>query len=276
MPTNRSSQSTGPSAPTSSTSNDQTRQQRSSGSATRPSRTSLAAAAAPTSLWWSHQTIHFSVNVWVFVVAVLGVFPLVPTSLSNGGYKLALIGTACSSLYSLYSLYGKPREWNLQALQVWFQSVIATKDFIYFVYCLPFITTQLTLKSALLPVLCRSLEHIAKFLRCNFSHSSLYRKYMEEFCVSVESNTATLGILSSQAEIGIGFLLIISLVSCQRNIIQTFIYWQLLKLMYHVPVTGGYHRSVWATIRRTVVPFVHRYVPFLDMPISAVQSWWLR
>ena len=39
------------------------------------------------------------------------------------------------------------------------------------------------------------------------------RKYLEEPCVWVESNTTTLSILSSHAEIGLGFLLIISLFS---------------------------------------------------------------
>lgn len=39
------------------------------------------------------------------------------------------------------------------------------------------------------------------------------RKYLEELCVWVESNTTTLSILSSHAEVGLGFLLIISLFS---------------------------------------------------------------
>lgn len=93
---------------------------------------------------------------------------------------------------------------------------------------------------------------------------ALNRKYLEELCVWVESNTTTLSILSSQTEIGLGFLLLISLFSSvseslsflmhrnlfiallcydfvhfstrlliwcylcrwQRNIIQTFMYWQ--------------------------------------------------
>ncbi|KAK4259931.1 hypothetical protein QN277_006209 [Acacia crassicarpa] len=45
---------------------------------------------------------------------------------------------------------------------------------------------------ALIPILCQALEHIAKFLRRNFSQSTLYRKYMEEACVWVESNTTPL------------------------------------------------------------------------------------
>jgi hypothetical protein len=270
-----SSQSARPAPSASSTPNSQARQ-RNSGSTSRTSGSSTTAAPTPTSLRWDRQTIHFSVNAWVFVVAVLAIIPLVPKNLSNRAYRLSFMGTACSSLYSLYSLYGKPRAWNLQALQVWFQSVMATKDFIYFIYCLTFVTSHLHLKFALIPVLCWALEQVAKFLRRNFSRSSLYRKYLEEPCVWVESNTTTLSILSAQAEIGLGFLLVLALFSWQRNIIQTFMYWQLLKLMYHAPVTASYHQSVWAKIGRIVNPLVQRYAPFLNTPLSAVQRWWFR
>ncbi|KAK5839212.1 hypothetical protein PVK06_007986 [Gossypium arboreum] len=110
----------------------------------------------------------------VFIVAVLAIFPLVPKSLSNRAYRLSFMGTACSSVYSLYALYRRPRAWTLQVVQVYFQLVIATKDFIYFIYCLTFVTSHICLKFALIPILCRSLERIAKFLRHNFSHSTLY------------------------------------------------------------------------------------------------------
>lgn len=243
---------------------------------TRTSGTSATAGSNATSVRWDRQTIQFSVNAWVFVVGLLAIFPLVPRHLSSRAYRLSFMGTACSSLYSLYSIYGRPRAWNLQALQEYFQSVIAAKDFIYFIYCLNFVTSQLCLKFALIPILCRAIEHVAKFLRRNFSRSSLYRKYLEDACVWVESNATTLGILSSHAEIGLGFLLIISLLSWQRNIIQTFMYWQLLKLMYHAPVTAGNHQSVWANIGRTVNPLVDRHAPFLRTPISGIQRWWFR
>lgn len=281
MTSSGSSQSTKPSSSSSAssgTSNDQTRPRNTGSTTTRAAGTSATAGpnANPTSVRWDRQTVQFSVNAWVFVVAVLAIFPLVPRNLSNRAYRLSFMGTACSSLYSLYTLYGRPQAWNLQAVQAYFQSIIATKDFIYFIYCLTFVTSHLCLKFALIPILCRSLEHVAKFLRRNFSRSTLYRKYLEDPCVWVESNTTTLSILSSHAEIGLGFLLIISLFSWQRNIIQTFMYWQLLKLMYHAPVTAGYHQSVWAKIGRTVNPLIHQYCPFLNTPISAAQRWWLR
>ncbi|KAJ4707153.1 transmembrane protein 33-like [Melia azedarach] len=275
MSTSSSSQPTQASASSTSstTTNDRAHN---SGSTTRSSGRSGSAGSNATSVRWDRQTIQFSVNAWVFVVGMLAIFPLVPKNLSNRAYRLSFMGTACSSLYSLYSLYGRPRAWNMPALQVYFQSVIATKDFIYFIYCLTFVTSHLCLKFALIPILCRSVEYVAKFLRRNFNRSSLYRKYLEDACVWVESNSTTLSILSSHAEIGLGFLLILSLLSWQRNIIQTFMYWQLLKLMHHAPVTAGYHQSVWAKIGRMVNPLIHRYAPFLNTPITAIQRWWLR
>ncbi|XP_072061606.1 uncharacterized protein [Arachis hypogaea] len=242
----------------------------------RNSGTSTTAGSSPTSLQWDRQMILFSVNAWVFVVAVVAAIPLVPTYLSHRAYRLSFMGTTCSALFSLYSQHGKPRAWNMQALQVYFQSIIASKNFIYFLYSLTFVTSQLCLKFALIPIICWAFEHVAKFLRRNFSRSTLYRKYLEEPCVWVESNSTTLNILTSHVEIGLGFLLIFSLFSSQRNVIQTFMYWQLLKLMYHVPVTAAYHQSVWAQIGRSINPYIHRYAPFLKTPISAAQRWWLR
>ncbi|KAG5399260.1 hypothetical protein IGI04_021074 [Brassica rapa subsp. trilocularis] len=259
-----SSQSARPSASTNA--NEQARS-RNSGSV--PRTTGPSATSGVSSGRWDQQTIQFSVNAWVFVIAVLAVLPLVPKNLSNRAYRLSFMGTACSSLYSLYSLYGRPSAWNMQGMQVYFQSIMGAKDFIYFIYCLTFVTSHLCLKFALIPILCRALEQLAKFLRRNFARSTIYRKYLEDPCVWVESNTTTLNILSSQAEIAIGFLLIISLLSWQRNIIQTFMYWQLLKLMYQAPVTAGYHQSTWSRIGRTVNPIIQRYAPFLNTPVTA-------
>lgn len=275
QPARQTSSSSSTSAPTS----DQARP-RSSGTNTRTSGSGTSTTPSPgpttTAVRWDKQTIQFSVNAWVFVLAFLSIFPIIPANLSNRAYRLSLLGTACSSLYSLYSLYGTPRAWNMQAVQTWLQSILSTKDFIYFIYSLMFVSSNICLRFALIPILCRSLEHVAKFLRRNFSSSTLYRKYLEELCVWVESNTTTLSILSSHAEVGLGFLLIISLFSWQRNFIQSFMYWQMLKLMYHAPVTAGYHQSVWTKIGRSVNPAIHRYAPFLNTPVSVIQRWWLR
>ncbi|CAA7408527.1 unnamed protein product [Spirodela intermedia] len=282
MPTTSSSQKPGTSSARPETQASTRPQAQASSEQTRPrnsgssSGTSSQPRASGNSMRRDPQTIQFTVNTWVIILAALSVLPFVPRNLSNKAVRLSILGTACSSLYSLYSLYGKPRAWNLPAVQSWLQSVVGTKDFIYFIYCLTFVSSQAPFKFALIPVVCRSSDFVAKFLRRNFQHSSLYRRYLEEACLWVEANTTTLTILSSNAEVALGFLFILSLLSWQRSILQTFIYWQLLKLMYHAPATASYHRVVWAKIGRFSNPYISRYAPFLTTPISALQRWWAR
>ncbi|VAH23652.1 uncharacterized protein LOC119349786 [Triticum dicoccoides] len=251
---------------------------RNSGSSTRSAAPPPAApqAGAANPLRFDAKTIHFSVNAWVLVVAGLGMLPILPKHLADRACKLSLLGTVLSSGYSLYSTYGKPRELNMAAIQGWLQSVLGAKDFIHLMFSLLLVTSQLHLKIAALPVFCWALDHVARFLRRNFSRSSFYRGYLEEPCLWVETNNTTLSLLSSNAELALGFLLIISLFSWRRNFIQTFMYWNVLKMMYRAPVTSSYHQSAWAKIGRTVNPYIDRYAPFLQTPISMVQRWWLR
>ncbi|CAM0881623.1 unnamed protein product [Alopecurus aequalis] len=228
------------------------------------------------SLRFDGRTIHFSINAWVLIVSSLGILPVLPKDMASKAYRLSLLGTICSSAYSLYCTYGKPRAWNMPAIQPWLQSIIVAKDFVHLMFSLMMFTSNVHFKIALLPVLCWALDHVARFLRRNFARSSFYRRYLEEPCLWVETNNTTVSLLCSNAEIALGFLMITSLFSSKRNIIQTFMYFHLLKLMYHAPVTSGYHQSVWARIGRAVNPHIHRYAPFLNTPISAAQRWWLR
>ncbi|GLJ16822.1 hypothetical protein SUGI_0289840 [Cryptomeria japonica] len=239
----------------------------------RSAGSSGQASARNNSLRLDRNSIQFLTNAWVVIMAAMAIFPLAPRSLLDRAYRFAILGTGFSCAYSIYSIYGRPRAWSLQAIQIWLQSLIATKDFLYLLYCFSFISSTMPIKFALVPVLCRSLEFVAKYLRRNFSSARLYRKYLENLCLWIDTNSATLNILSSNVEIGLGFLVIILLFTRQRNIVLAFMYWQLLKLMYHAPNTASYHRNVWAKIGMNANPYINRYAPFLQTPISYVQRW---
>lgn len=231
-------------------------------------------ASAPTGpLRLDRNSAPFLINAWVVIMAIMAMLPFSPWGLSDRAYRFTLVGTGFSCSYSIYSIYGRPRAWNLQAIQLWLQSLIATKDFIYLLYCFVFVSSPMAIKFALVPVLCRSLELVAKYLRRNFSSTNLYRKYLEEPCLWIDTNTATLNILSSNSEIMLGFLVIILLFTRQRNIVQGVMYWQLLKLMYHAPNTASYHRSAWAKVGMHANPYINRYAPFLRTPIAYLQRW---
>ncbi|XP_078168910.1 uncharacterized protein LOC144563316 isoform X2 [Carex rostrata] len=222
------------------------------------------------------EAIHFAVNAWVLAVAMLGIVPILTANLSRKVYRLSLLGTIISSLYSLFSVYGKPSAGTLPAIQMWLQSIIASKDFIRLMFCISFVTSHAHFKVALIPVLCWSLDHVSRFLIRHFTRSSLYRRYLELPCIWVQRNNNTLNGLSSYAEVALGFLLIISLISWQRSLVQTFMYWNLLKLMYHAPMNSACHRIVWSNIGRLINPYINRHAPFLNTPISAMQRWWFR
>uniref|UniRef100_A0A0E0JLM6 Uncharacterized protein n=1 Tax=Oryza punctata TaxID=4537 RepID=A0A0E0JLM6_ORYPU len=236
---------------------------------------SAGSARSRIALQLDQRSLHFSVTAWVLIVALIGILPLTPRQLQYKGYRLSLLGTTCTTGYALFAFYRLPRAGNMHAAQI-FHHVASSKDFIPFMYCLMFVMSKLHLKLVLVPVICWALEHVARFLRRHFTNSSLYRTYLEKPCTWVETNTTAVNFLSSNAEILLGFLLILSLFSRQRNAMQTFMYWQLLKLMYHSPFTAGYHRAIWLKIGRTVNPYIHRYTPFLHDPINAGMRWWFR
>ncbi|XP_062216550.1 uncharacterized protein LOC133916746 isoform X1 [Phragmites australis] len=210
------------------------------------------------SLQLDQQSLHFSVNAWVLIVALIGILPIAPQSLQYKGYWLSLLGTTCTTA---------TRVGNTQAVQAWYHHVTSSKDFIPFMYCLMFVTSKLRLKCkhifvyfdtklshiislcitsysflavVLVPLICWAPEHVARFLQRHFTNSSLYRTYLEQPCTWDETNMTAVNFLCSNAEILLGFLLILSLFSRQCNAMQTFMYWQLLKLMYHSPFTAGY------------------------------------
>ncbi|ERN06617.1 hypothetical protein AMTR_s00058p00162790 [Amborella trichopoda] len=209
-----SSQSTRSSTSTTSMPANEPARHRTSGPSSGSSSGASSQTNAPTgSLRVDRQSVQFSINVWVLVVALLAILPVLSRNLSNKAYRVSFLGTAVACAYSLYTQYGKPRAWNLQAIQIWFQSMISCKDFIYLLYSLIFVSSQTHVKFAMIPLICRSLEHVAKFLRRNFSRATFYRRYLDDVCLWVETNTTTLNILSSNAEIGLGFLLIFALFS---------------------------------------------------------------
>ncbi|XP_028556409.1 uncharacterized protein LOC110115017 isoform X3 [Dendrobium catenatum] len=222
------------------------------------------------------RTVNFAFKFWVFAMSIFGILPLIPKSISDKAYQLSLLGATFSALFLLYSHFGIPRTWNQPGIQTWLQSVMVAREFINLPYSIVFVTSGTPFKLALIPVLSWSVQHVTKFLRRNFKHSILYRKYLDKTCRWVDVNITTIRILSSNAEVALGFLFIISLFSQRRSIIHTFMYWQLLKLMYNVPATCSYHQTVWSTIDRTITPFINRYAPFLNTPISIIKKWWLR
>eukprot|EP00250_Pteridium_aquilinum_P026547 c33174_g1_i1 orf=66-1076(+) len=219
------------------------------------------------------HSIGFLSNSLVIIMGVFAILPFMPLAISAKSYRLTFLATVVASGHSIYMQYGRPRAFNLQAIQIWLQSAVAGKDFIYFLYSIVFISTLAPIKFAMIPVICQALLNDTQFLKRNFSNTNIYRKYLEKPCRWLELNTATVRTLSANCEIGLGFLLVFLLLAPQKNFIQLLVYWQLLKLMYHAPTTASFHRTIWSRIGVKVNPLIHRYASFLESPLQFAKRW---
>ncbi|KAL2610049.1 hypothetical protein R1flu_028622 [Riccia fluitans] len=252
------------------------RPQPSSRPRSQPTAAATAAPAAGGSFRLDRQSIQFLANAWVVVMAVVAIFPFVPRGLGDRAYRFALLGTAVACSHSLYSAHGTPRSWNWQGLQAWLQSVVMGADFLHLLYCIAFASSYYPIRYAVVPVACRALEKVVPYLKRNFSNTTIYRNFLAKPCTLVESNTVAIRQMSANVEVGLGFLLIFNVITPQRNLVQTLVYWQLLKLKYQSPVSSANHRQAWSQLNNRVMPLIHRFAPFLRTPIGYVQNWFLR
>jgi hypothetical protein len=239
-----------------------------------PRRPSPASAPSGT-LRLDQKSFQFLNNAWVVVMAALAIFPLTPAGLSSRAYRFALLGSVIACAHSLYQQHQRPRTWNMQGLQAWMQSIVPSPDFLSFLFSTIFFSSFVPVRFAVIPVLCRSLEQVATFLRQNFSSTQLFKKYLEQPCVMLLNNMTAVRTMSTNAEIFIGFLLIFLFLTPQRNIVQALIYWQLLKLEYRAPSTSFYHQSTWAKIGSVVNPLIQQYAWFLERPLGYARNWFL-
>ncbi|EMS54078.1 hypothetical protein TRIUR3_13111 [Triticum urartu] len=71
-----------------------------------PGADSAGPAQSRLSLQLDQRSLHFSVNAWVLIVALIGIIPLATRQLQLKGYRLSLLGTTCTTGYAIFALYG--------------------------------------------------------------------------------------------------------------------------------------------------------------------------
>ncbi|GAQ90763.1 hypothetical protein KFL_006820010 [Klebsormidium nitens] len=220
-------------------------------------------------------TLLFLLNAWVAVMGLVAFFPLMPAALARRAYKLALGGALAASLAALVLQTGLPRTWNLGGVRAWLVGCLATAPFLAALYCFVFLTSPAVLTMAVVPVAIPALLHSAAHLQRNFGQAQLYRRYLSGPCTWLEQHAAQARLLQANAEIGVGFSLLFQLLSPQRSFVQLFVYWNLLKIMYHAPPTSFNHRASWAAIQQRVQPLL-QMVPAINTPLQYAQNWFQR
>jgi hypothetical protein len=182
------------------------------------------------------SSLAWGVTCQVVVMAALAIFPLTPAGLSSRAYRFALLGSVIACGHSLYQQHQRPRAWNMQGLQAWMQSIVPSPDFLSFLFSTIFFSSFVPVRFAVIPVLCRSLEQVANFLRRNFSSTQLFKKYLEQPCVMLLNNMTAVRTMSTNAEIFIGFLLIFLFLT---SVSFSFLFMFLLLLLHWVHAENG-------------------------------------
>ena len=85
-------------------------------------------------------------------------------------------------------------------------------------------------------------------------------------------NEASILHLSVLAEIFIGFWLILLLITPARQLINTFVYWNYLRMKYLAPRSKPGHSTAWLAIDRATMS-IRSKVPFAEKPIEYVKNW---
>lgn len=116
--------------------------------------------------------------------------------------------------------------------------------------------------------------HSSYQLNTHFGANSLWRQYGLPLHNQLFANLEFAQQSNAGAEIMTGFLMLMLLLTPSRNVLQTFLYWQILRVRYWSPDCSACHRQAWGSIGQKVQPALDA-APFLQTPIGYVRQWFL-
>lgn len=195
-------------------------------------------------------------------------------------YRNFLLLAACNHLGKVSQNFGMPAvmpyrgfQPTLDAVKTWLIPVAATTDLQYAIVCISLLGTR-PLLPAIIPMAVLALFHSSYQLNAKLGSNSLWRQYGLPFHNQLFANLAYAQQANAGAEIVTGFLLLLLLLTPSRNILQTFLYWQILRVRYWSPDCMACHRQAWGTLAQMTQP-VFDSAPFLKTPVGYIRQWFL-
>lgn len=206
------------------------------------------------------------------------VFMLLVPRLASVLYHQFLLVAAVSHLAKVGRRYGAPPflPWQgfqptLRRLKAWMIPVAATTDLQYAVISVSLLSTR-PLLPAIIPMFVVAVYHTSYLLAARVGSHPLYQQYGAPLHSQLVAKQRTAQLSNAGAEILTGFLLAGMLVTPSRSLLQTFLYWQILRTRYWTPDCREYHRQAWAMVGAQTQPLLNA-VPFLQTPVGFVQRW---
>ncbi|KAK9857999.1 hypothetical protein WJX84_008277 [Apatococcus fuscideae] len=219
------------------------------------------------------QLVLFSLHAILLLLAVLHLQPL-QRPLSYAAWSWFLQLAVFKYAYKVYLKSGLPRLRPFPAaIKGYMQQVAATTDFQYALMNMLFLP-QRPMMLVMLPTVVLSTYHAFAFMASNFGQTQLWKAYGSRGHAWLFSQQQNAIMYNAAAEIGVGFLVIVSVFGNLRNIIFVFLYWNFLRMRYFTPDASTYHRLVWGQLEQKAAP-VFQAVPMLQIPLSFVKKWFL-
>ena len=189
-------------------------------------------------------------------------------SLTNARF-FSFLSTVLSTALTIYSIYGLPKG---GAYQLWISTVASGADFPFLMLSLIFIGGHLGYVDSVAVLLLarRSLWFVlTQFSK--HSHNDPKLLFISNLWTTLKAAESTVLLIAATAEIMIGFWLSIMIITPNRNIIATIMYWNFLRLRYQSPRSHEIHARSWTAIAEKADPLLK--IELVSRIVEKAQKW---
>ena len=178
----------------------------------------------------------------ILVFSIIYLQPL-QRSWSYWAYSKLMIMLVVSQALKVHTAHGLPQSWSLDAIKAWLMRVMPTSDMQYFL--LAFAAAPNRPVTALLPpFMVLAAYNLAAFLSEACAGQPLWQQHGAPLYRKMQAKQQQALAFVAQAEIMLGFTMLVGLLLPGRAPMFTFMTWQFLRMRYWSADAALYHRQV--------------------------------
>ena len=168
------------------------------------------------------------------------------------------------------------RPFSLPGWQAWFAGASGSSDFQY-MFMAFILLPQRPMTMAVVSPGCLAVYHSMAFLKKKFHGTAVWEKTrLDRLHARLVRNQQSALMLNASAEIAIGFMAFMQLLSPGRSVSLVFVYWNFLKMRYNCPDAAKYHKQCWALLGQRADGYGLRRHPLVARGLSWAQAWFER
>jgi hypothetical protein len=167
----------------------------------------------------------------------------VSRSWSAWAYGKLVIMLVVSQGLKVHTAHGMPASWNLEGIKQWLMRILPTADAQYFI--LAFAAAGNKPTTALLPpFIVLAAYHLVHFLAETLPQHPLWQRHGQFIYRQMQAKQQAALAFNAQAEIGLGFMLLVGIIFPGRAPTFAFMVWHFLRMRYWSADAAVYHRQV--------------------------------